>query len=160
MIELRLFEDCSSMISFPSNSSYSFHLIKLLFVCCSVVSDLGLHGLLCPNTVGYTYFQFCVISSGYMPEPGSFSPPRHPASPRFTSAAIRSSSPPRSSYHSPPRSSEPAYGISRSQLEVDTLLPLSYSSSRGITGQVHTTPPTKDYSSTTRYTSPSSGARR
>ena len=98
--------------------------------------------------------------SGYMPDSGSYSPPRHPSSPRFTSG-IRSASPPsRSLYHSPPRSSEPVFSSSRSQLEIDTFLPSSYPLSRGFTGQVHTTPPTKDYTSTTRYTSPSSGARR
>ena len=34
LIELELFKQCSSMIGFPTYSFNSFHLIKVLFVCC------------------------------------------------------------------------------------------------------------------------------
>ena len=41
LIELQLFKDRSSMISFPATSSCSFHLIKLLFICCWIERRCG-----------------------------------------------------------------------------------------------------------------------
>ncbi|KAK3603155.1 hypothetical protein CHS0354_042986 [Potamilus streckersoni] len=89
---------------------------------------------------------------GYIPQTSSYSPPR-------ASTSSRLGLPHQSSLRfSDPSSLSSAY----SQLEVDTRLPSYFTSSvaMGASSRVHTTPPTKDYSSSRYMPQPLSGARR
>ncbi|KAL3832339.1 hypothetical protein ACJMK2_023991, partial [Sinanodonta woodiana] len=89
---------------------------------------------------------------GYIPQTSSYSPPR-------ISIASRHGLPHQSSL----RYSDPSsLSTAHSQLEVDTRLPSYFTSSiaTGASSRVHTTPPTKDYSSSHYMPQQSSGARR
>lgn len=105
------------------------------------------------------------VHLGYVPHSNGYSPPRPGTSPRASAIPTRSasSSPVRPrSYRqpSPTRATDSAMFLSP-RYDVDSYSSSSYTSPRvTTTSHVPCTPPTKDYTSTTKYTSPSSGARR
>ncbi|KAL4221886.1 A-kinase anchor protein 9 [Mactra antiquata] len=110
-------------------------------------------------------------SNGYVPQSSSYSPPRNgTTNSRTSSIPVRSSSSPpvRSTYRSAspyrtqspvPRDTRPV--VPSRRFDIDTYSSSSCTSPRPSNlSHVPSTPPTKDYNSTTKYTSPSSGARR
>jgi len=125
--------------------------------------------------------------AGYLPNASTYSPPRPGAVSRVTQGHARSSSSPPTHtirHHSPngftassmnqhlsdthyntdhltPRSMEHASHHYSPRVDYDSMSSSTYASTRPFSlSHVPSTPPTKDYSSTTKYTSPSTGARR
>ncbi|KAH3717259.1 hypothetical protein DPMN_060041 [Dreissena polymorpha] len=106
-------------------------------------------------------------TNGYVPNAASYSPPRQNSASRIPVTHHRSlSSPPTQSsfrHQSPSRMGGLDSGDFLSpRYDTDSYSSTSYQSPRlqQTLSHVPSTPPTKDYSSTTKYTSPSSGARR
>ena len=143
------------------------------------------HTVINANSVAFFH-----LFSGYVPSASTYSPPRHTRPSRVTSSSTSrslSTPPPRNNTSIganiafTQRHPSPLRSLSPSRITTTTVLPgsdtasylsprfdiesfssSSYHSPRPTSTltHVHSTPPTKDYSSTSKYASPSSGARR